>query len=59
VRALHLEPVTQDLLAEKGVARTWAELGQMLARSHERVRQILARYNLPREELLPEKAIAA
>ncbi len=55
-----VSPGTIELLIrERSNGKTFRQLGQMFGRSHERVRKILAKYNLPQVRLLPEARVAA
>jgi len=47
------------LIRERNKGKSLRPLGQMFGRSHERIRQILARCDLPQELLLSEKRVAA
>ena len=46
------------LIRERSKGHTLRQLGQMFDRSHERIRQVLAKYDLPQVTLLPENGIA-
>ena len=55
-----VSPATIELLIrERSKAKTLRQLGQMFGRSPERIRQILAKYDLPQIILLAEKTVAA
>ena len=47
------------LIHERSKGRSFRDLGRIFNRSHEGVRQILAKYNPPQEPLLPEASVAA
>jgi len=44
---------------ERSKGKSLRQLGQMFGRSHERVRQVLAKYSPPQVRLLPENRVAA
>ena len=46
------------LICERGKGHTLRQLGQMFDRSPERIRQVLAKYDLSQVTLLPEKRVA-
>ena len=46
------------LIRERSKGHTLRQLGQMFNRSHERIRQVLAKYDLSQVTLLPEKRVA-
>ena len=46
------------LIRERSKGKSLRQLGQMFDRSHERIRQILARCDLPQEPLLSERRVA-
>jgi len=55
-----VSPATVELLiCERSKGKSLRQLGQMFGRSQERVRQVLARYDLPQVRLLPENRVAA
>jgi len=47
------------LIRERSRGKSLRQLGQIFNRSHERIRQILAKYDLPQEPLLSERMVAA
>jgi len=47
------------LIRERRKGKSLRQLGQMSGRSHERIRQILARYDPAQEALTPESVVAA
>jgi len=47
------------LIHERSKGKSLRQLGQMFAMSHEKVRQLLAKYDRPQVTLLPEKKVAA
>ena len=54
-----VSPATVELLIrERSKGKSLRQLGQMFNRSHERIRQVLAKYDL-QVTLLPEKTVAA
>ncbi len=55
-----LSPATVELLIrERSKGKTLRQLGQIFNRSHERIRQVLAKYGPPQVTLLPEERVAA
>ena len=55
-----VSPATVELLIhERSKGKSLRQLGQMIGRSHEKIRQLLAKYGLPPETLLPEGRVAA
>ena len=55
-----VSPATADLLIrERSKGKSLRQLGRMFGRSHEAVRQVLAKYSLSQETLLPEHTVAA
>ena len=53
-----VSPATVELLiGERSKGKTLRQLGQMFGRSHERIRQVLAKYD-QQVTLLPEKRVA-
>ena len=46
------------LIRERSKGHTLRQLGQMFGRSHERIRQVLAKHDLSQVTLLPEKRVA-
>jgi len=55
-----VSPATVDLLIrERSKGKSLRQLGQMFDRSHERVRQVLAKHDLSQITLLPESWVAA
>ena len=55
-----VSPATVELLIrERSRGKTLRQLGQMFDRSHEEIRQILAKYGSPQVTLLPEEKAAA
>ncbi len=46
------------LIRERSNGHTLRQLGQMFNRSLERIRQVLAKYDLSQVKLLPEKGVA-
>jgi len=55
-----LSPGTVELLIrERSRGKTLRQLGQMFNRSHEGIRQLLAKYGSPQVTLLPEERVAA
>ena len=55
-----VSPATVELLIrERNKGRSLRQLGQMFGRSHERIRQVLAKYGSQVVTLLPEKRVAA
>ena len=55
-----LSPATVELLIrERSKGKSLRQLGQMFGRSHERIRQVLAKYGAPQVTLLPEERVAA
>jgi len=55
-----LSPATVELLIrERSRGKTLRQLGQMFGRSHERIRQLLAKYGPPQVTLLPEERVTA
>ena len=55
-----VSPATIKLLIrERSKGKTLRQLGQMFGRSPERIRQILAKYDLSQVTLLPENKVAA
>jgi len=55
-----VSPATVELLTrERNKGKTLRQLGQMFSRSHEEIRQILAKYGSPQITLLPEERAAA
>jgi len=55
-----VSPATIELLIrERSKGKPLRQLGQMFGRSHERVRQVLAKHDLPQVTLLSETAVAA
>ncbi len=55
-----VSPTTIELLIrERSKGKSLRQLGQMLGRSHEAVRQVLARYSPSQVTLLPEHTVAA
>jgi len=54
-----VSPATIELLIrERSKGKSLRQLGEMFSTSHERVRQILAKHDLPQVTLLPEKTVA-
>ena len=52
-------PATVELLIrERSKGKSLRQLGRMFNRSHERVRQVLAKYSPPQVTLLPENTVA-
>ena len=47
------------LIRERSKGKSLRQLGRIFNRSHERIRQVLARCDLPQEPLLPEAKVAA
>jgi len=47
------------LIHERSKGKSLRQLGQMFGMSHEKVRQLLAKYNRPQGTLLPEQKVAA
>ena len=47
------------LIRERSKGKSLRQLGQMFGKGHEKIRQILAKYDLPQEPLLPEAKVAA
>ena len=59
-RANRVSPACIELLLrERNKGKSLRQLGQMFGRSHEAVRQILAKYSPPQVTLLPESTVAA
>ena len=55
-----VSPATVELLIrERSKGKSLRQLGQMFNRSGERMRQVLAKYDLPQVTLLPENKVAA
>jgi len=55
-----VSPATVELLIrERSKGKTLRQLGQMFGRSHERIRQILAKHDRSQVTLLAENAVAA
>ena len=55
-----VSPGTVELLIrERSQGKSLRHLGQMFNTSHEKIRQLLAKYDLPQVTLLPEKRVAA
>ncbi len=55
-----LSPATVELLIRaRSRGKSLRQLGQMFNKSHESIRQLLAKYNPPQVTLLPEERIAA
>ncbi len=55
-----VSPATVELLIqERSKGNSLRQLGRMFNRSHERIRQVLAKYDLPQVTLLPETTVAA
>jgi len=55
-----LSPATVELLIrERSRGKTLRQLGQMFGKSHERIRQLLAKYGPPQVTLLPEERVTA
>jgi len=55
-----VSPATVELLIrERSKGKSLRQLGHMFNRSGERIRQILAKYDLPQVALLPESIVAA
>ncbi len=55
-----LSPATVELLIrERSRGKTLRQVGQMFGRSHERIRQLLAKYGPPQVTLLPEQRVSA
>jgi len=55
-----VSPAFIELLSrERSEGKSLRQLGQMFGRSHERVRKLLAKYDLPQVTLLPESRVAA
>jgi len=55
-----VSPATVELLIrERSKGKTLRQLGQMFGRSHERIRQLLAKHDQPQATLLTERAVAA
>ncbi len=55
-----VSPATVELLIrERSKGKSLRQLGQMFGRSGERVRKVLAKYDLPQVTLLPENRVAA
>ena len=58
--ANRVSPATVELLIrERSKGKSLRQLGQIFGRSHERIRQILAKYDQSRVTLLPEQMVAA
>ena len=47
------------LIRERRRGKSFRQLGRIFNRSHERIRQVLAKYDLPQESLLSESSVAA
>ncbi len=47
------------LISERSKGKSLRQLGQMFGKSHEKVRQVLAKYSPPQVTLLPENTVAA
>jgi hypothetical protein len=59
-RANRISPATIELLIrERNKGKSLRQLGQICSRSHEMVRQVLARYDRSQESLLPEAKVVA
>ncbi|GAI55111.1 unnamed protein product, partial [marine sediment metagenome] len=55
-----VSPATvQLLIRERSKGNSLRQLGRIFNRSHERIRQVLAKYDLPQVTLLPETTVAA
>ena len=55
-----LSPATIELLIrERSKGKTLRQLGQTLSRSHEKIRQVLAKYDRSQVTPLPETTVAA
>jgi len=55
-----VSPATVELLIrERSKGKTLRQPGRMFGRSHERIRQVLAKNGLPQVMLLPERKVAA
>ena len=55
-----VSPATVELLIrERSKGKSLRQLGQMFGRSHERIRKVLAKNDLPQVRLLPENIVAA
>ena len=54
-----VSPTIDLLIRERGKGKSLRQLGRRFGKSHERIRQILAKYGLPQEPLLSEKRVAA
>ncbi len=58
--ANRLSPATVELLIrERSKSKTLRQLGRMFGRSHEKIRQVLAKYGAPQVTLLPEERVTA
>jgi len=58
--ANRVSPATIELLIrERSKGKSLRQLGRMFGRSHERIRQLLAKHGPPQVTLLPEKRVAA
>jgi len=59
-RANRVSPACIELLIrERDEGKSLRQLGQMVGRSHEAVRQVLTKYDWSQESLLPEARVAA
>jgi len=59
VKGNRVSPATVELLIrERNKGKTLRQLGQMCGKSHEKVRQVLAKYSPPQVTLLPESTVA-
>ena len=54
-----VSPEIELLIRERSKGKSLRQLGQMFGRSHERIRQILAKYDQSRVTLVPEQTVAA
>ena len=54
-----VSPATIELLIqERSKGKSLRQLGRMFGRSHEKIRQVLAKYDPPQVTLLPENTVA-
>jgi len=53
-----LPAVIELLIRERSKGKSLRQLGQMFGKSHEKIRQLLAKYDLPQESLLSEHTVA-
>jgi len=53
-----LPDAVELLICERSKGKSLRQLGQMFGRSHEKVRQLLAKYGPPQVTLLPENKVA-